>query len=306
MEVLPQQPFYVYGHGWASCNPDASMQAYELQCKKLQVGDVCMSCYTVDSLISHNNQPQHVSAPSAIAPPHSISNFLHHHHQQHHSEQPPSQSQVHKTTNQQQSSPQQSYYTYYDRDEVNSQLPQNLSRRTNNTIPTTATGTTVTSRPITAHFDSMYDKMSSGISSITVHSPKNLNHSIHSPYAGAVPSHIDTLGSDGGSRTNSSSSSSSYSGGSSGGGAVTSVGIGSGGSISSTNSNCGDNNGPRSLSNHSTSAVSMVVQRFINEEQFDQLNSKKRRWSAPTIDNICDDDDDDQTVISDEKKMLLH
>lgn len=298
MEVLPQQPFYVYGHGWASCNPDASMQAYELQCKKLQVGDVCMSCYTVDSLINHNNQSQHVSAPSAIAPPHSISNFLHHHHSEPAPTLSPSQSQVHKSLSQQQPSPQQSYYPYYGREEVITQLPQNLSRRTSNTIPTTATGTTVTSRPITTHFDSIYDKMSSGISGITVHSPKNLNHSIHSPYAGAVPSHIDTLGSDGGSRTNSSSSSSSYSG-SGGVGVCTSSG-----SISScTSSNCGDNNGPRSSSNQSTSAVSMVVQRFINDEQLDQINSKKRRWSAPTIDNICDDD---QTVISDEKKILLH
>lgn len=293
MEVLPQQPFYVYGHGWASCNPDASMQAYELHCKKLQVGDVCMSCYTVESLLSHTNS--HLSsAPSAIAPPHAITSILHHDHNDYGTE-----SQVHKTSNQQQSSPQSPYYPHYSREEIIPQMPQNLSRRSNSTILTTATGTTVTSRPITTHFDTMYDKMSTSLGGITVHSPKTLSQPMHSPYAGTVSNHIDTLGSDGGSRTNSSSSSSSYSGGG-GGGCVSGGSLSSVGSASSTNSN-GDINGQRSSSNQCTSAISLVVQRFINDESFDQINSKKRRWSAP--DNICDDD---QTGVIDEKKLSMN
>jgi hypothetical protein len=38
-----EHPFFVYGQGWASCNPEGSMQAFGLKCQRLQVGDVCIS-----------------------------------------------------------------------------------------------------------------------------------------------------------------------------------------------------------------------------------------------------------------------
>ncbi|XP_070135991.1 uncharacterized protein Atx-1 [Drosophila bipectinata] len=43
LEVAPAHPLFVYGQGWASCNPQASLQLYELRCQQLQVGDICLS-----------------------------------------------------------------------------------------------------------------------------------------------------------------------------------------------------------------------------------------------------------------------
>ncbi|XP_017048343.1 uncharacterized protein LOC108092965 isoform X2 [Drosophila ficusphila] len=43
LEVLPGHPMFVYGQGWASCNPPLSLQLYELKCQQLQVGDICLS-----------------------------------------------------------------------------------------------------------------------------------------------------------------------------------------------------------------------------------------------------------------------
>lgn len=43
MEVSLDHPFFVYGQGWASCNPDMSMQVFGLKCQRLQVGDICIS-----------------------------------------------------------------------------------------------------------------------------------------------------------------------------------------------------------------------------------------------------------------------
>ncbi|KAH8420243.1 hypothetical protein KR009_007951, partial [Drosophila setifemur] len=43
MEVLPGHPLFVYGQGWASCDPQLSLQLYELRCQQLQVGDICLS-----------------------------------------------------------------------------------------------------------------------------------------------------------------------------------------------------------------------------------------------------------------------
>lgn len=38
-----EHPFFVYGKGWASCNPDGTYQLYGLKCQRLQVGDICIS-----------------------------------------------------------------------------------------------------------------------------------------------------------------------------------------------------------------------------------------------------------------------
>ncbi|XP_030078913.1 ataxin-1-like [Drosophila hydei] len=43
MEVSAPHPLFVYGQGWASCNPQLSFELYELKCQQLQVGDICLS-----------------------------------------------------------------------------------------------------------------------------------------------------------------------------------------------------------------------------------------------------------------------
>lgn len=51
MEVLPSHPLFVYGQGWASCNPQLSFELFELKCQQLQVGDICLS------LVPHEQPP---------------------------------------------------------------------------------------------------------------------------------------------------------------------------------------------------------------------------------------------------------
>ncbi|XP_054288222.1 WAS/WASL-interacting protein family member 3-like isoform X1 [Macrosteles quadrilineatus] len=36
-------PYFVYGQGWASCDPDKTLTLYGLRCHQLQVGDICIS-----------------------------------------------------------------------------------------------------------------------------------------------------------------------------------------------------------------------------------------------------------------------
>lgn len=43
MEVATEHPFFVYGQGWASCNPELTYKAFGLKCQRLQVGDICIS-----------------------------------------------------------------------------------------------------------------------------------------------------------------------------------------------------------------------------------------------------------------------
>ncbi|KAH8396305.1 hypothetical protein KR222_007689, partial [Zaprionus bogoriensis] len=57
LEVLPAQPLFVYGQGWASCNPQLSYELYELKCQQLQVGDICLS------LVPHEQPPPPPPAP---------------------------------------------------------------------------------------------------------------------------------------------------------------------------------------------------------------------------------------------------
>ncbi|XP_055371035.1 transcription factor mef2A [Condylostylus longicornis] len=49
IDVSQEHPFFVYGQGWASCNPDLSLQNFGLKCKRLQVGDVCISLIETSS-----------------------------------------------------------------------------------------------------------------------------------------------------------------------------------------------------------------------------------------------------------------
>lgn len=38
-----EHPFFVFGQGWASCNPDKTQQCYGLKVHRLQVGDILIS-----------------------------------------------------------------------------------------------------------------------------------------------------------------------------------------------------------------------------------------------------------------------
>uniref|UniRef100_A0A1B6E312 AXH domain-containing protein n=1 Tax=Clastoptera arizonana TaxID=38151 RepID=A0A1B6E312_9HEMI len=42
-ESSEDHPYFVYGQGWASCNPDKTLAIYGLRCRRLQVGDICIS-----------------------------------------------------------------------------------------------------------------------------------------------------------------------------------------------------------------------------------------------------------------------
>lgn len=43
VEATLEHPFFVFGQGWSSCDPQRTQQRYDLQCQKLSVGDVCIS-----------------------------------------------------------------------------------------------------------------------------------------------------------------------------------------------------------------------------------------------------------------------
>lgn len=43
VEAPVEHPFFVFNRGWSSCNPERSLQRYQLQCHRLTVGDVCIS-----------------------------------------------------------------------------------------------------------------------------------------------------------------------------------------------------------------------------------------------------------------------
>lgn len=96
MDATSEHPFFVYGHGWASCNPEGSIQAFGLKCQRLRVGDICISL-----------TPREPTSPVIVST---------------------------------------AQHSFYYNDDT-SQIPQNLSKKPE-TVPTTATGTTVTSRPV--------------------------------------------------------------------------------------------------------------------------------------------------------------
>ncbi|XP_023294846.2 putative uncharacterized protein DDB_G0271606 [Lucilia cuprina] len=56
MEVSLDHPFFVYGQGWASCNPEMSMKMFGLKCQRLQVGDICIS-------LTKREQPRQSTPP---------------------------------------------------------------------------------------------------------------------------------------------------------------------------------------------------------------------------------------------------
>lgn len=96
IDVNVEHPFFVYGKGWSSFNPDGTQQKFGLKCQKLQVGDICIS------LKPRSGDKEKLRT---------------------------------------QSEPKPAYQPYRE-----FEYPQNLSRRPH-TVSTTATGTTVSSRP---------------------------------------------------------------------------------------------------------------------------------------------------------------
>lgn len=43
VEATLEHPFFVFGQGWSSCDPERTMQRFGLRCQRLSVGDVCIS-----------------------------------------------------------------------------------------------------------------------------------------------------------------------------------------------------------------------------------------------------------------------
>lgn len=72
IETQPSHPFFVYGKGWASFNPDATLNEHGLKCQLLEVGDVCISLTPREQLKPHEPTiaPQNLSRKQM---PHTIS-----------------------------------------------------------------------------------------------------------------------------------------------------------------------------------------------------------------------------------------
>lgn len=150
IESTSGHPFFVYGKGWASCKPDYTLDEFGLKCQPLEVGDVCISLRPRETLSSSSLSSSSSSSLSSTSTSSSRSNG----------------SPASKAQQTQQSQPKSAYIKhqpqYYSQPQLNlnlnyggnnhintDTLPQNLSRKQiPQTIPTTATATAVTSRPV--------------------------------------------------------------------------------------------------------------------------------------------------------------
>ncbi len=59
VEAALEHPFFVFGRGWASCAPELSRARYQLNCRPLEVGDVCIS-------LTHKLMPPPPPPPPAL------------------------------------------------------------------------------------------------------------------------------------------------------------------------------------------------------------------------------------------------
>lgn len=216
MDATAEHPFFVYGHGWASCNPEGSIQAFGLKCQRLRVGDVCIS-------LTPRGEP---TSPLATT-----------------------------------TAPQ----SFYHNDDTN-QIPQNLSKKPE-TIPTTATGTTVTSRPVppfdchqSLAFYASYlntSSMNAAINAATMlaNTTNNLNderrHQANHHTSLLRNMHTDD------------------------------------GSIKSNHQHISNNAMPIASKHPSVSTMYRMAGAMAECNGSDATYSKKRRWSAPVI---CDDE----------------
>jgi len=64
VEAALEHPFFVFGRGWASCAPELSRARYQLTCRPLEVGDVCIS-------LTHKLMP-----PPPPPPPTTLGNIM--------------------------------------------------------------------------------------------------------------------------------------------------------------------------------------------------------------------------------------
>lgn len=202
-----EHPFFVYGQGWASCNPEGSMQAFGLKCQRLQVGDVCISLKPREQKLSPPLSPMAQKRPREIF------------------QQPPPTSSM--------SSSMSSI-----KDEM---MPQNLSRRPI-TIPTTATDTPMSSYSIYNLQMSLFAAASQGRMPAAAYASFLNQEEVQK--AAAVAAHLQ------------SSSSSS--------------------SLDLNTSSLNNNNSPDKLP--------MLSKNSLCVDDYDDLQARKRRWSAPDID----------------------
>jgi Ataxin-1 and HBP1 module (AXH) len=207
-----EHPFFVYGQGWASCNPEGSMQAFGLKCQRLQVGDVCISL-----------KPREQKSPP-LSPMQKRSREMYTHQQ-----------------------PQQQQQQQQLAKEHQDLMPQNLSRRSTTTIPTTATDTAVSSQ-IGPYSPSLY----------------NLQMSLFAAASqGRMPAaYASFLNQD--DLQNAAA-------------AVTS------GHLQTHDLNTSLNNNNNNNNNNSPDKLPIISKN--NDDYGDDLQSRKRRWSAPDIDS---------------------
>lgn len=201
-----EHPFFVYGQGWASCNPEGSMQAFGLKCQRLQVGDVCISLKPREQKLSPPLSPMAQKRPREMF------------------QQPPMSS--------------SSSMTSSIKDEM---MPQNLSRRPL-TIPTTATDTPMSSYSIYNLQMSLFAAASQGRMPAAAYA-SFLNQEDVQKAAAVAAAHLQS--------TSSSSS------------------------LDLNTSSLNNNNSPDKLPMHSKNSLSV--------DDYDDLQARKRRWSAPDI-----------------------
>ena len=69
MEAAIEHPFYVFGQGWSSVSPKGTMARYQLSCKELKLGDLCISLTHRDSkLTSPNIFEKHIKEETSSPP----------------------------------------------------------------------------------------------------------------------------------------------------------------------------------------------------------------------------------------------
>ena len=69
VEAALEHPFYVFERGWASCAPELTQARYQLPCRPLQVGDVCISLTHKGILPSAAAEALTINYPAEVSLP---------------------------------------------------------------------------------------------------------------------------------------------------------------------------------------------------------------------------------------------
>ena len=69
VEAAVEHPFYVFGQGWSSVCPKDTLARYQLPCKELKLGDLCISLTHRDAKSVAPNVLQHIIKEEASSPP---------------------------------------------------------------------------------------------------------------------------------------------------------------------------------------------------------------------------------------------